>query len=121
MFQTYKFCAKIGEEAKNWSNGKEHAVFILIKSFDQTFSKVCRRRPRDRQDGLKGSFHCSLAHPADARSGLTGRRGFMPVRSDPPTSPVPHGHPKNDAAPCEKHLRDTRGTLDGQKKRKKRA
>ncbi len=45
---------------------------------------------------------------------LTGRRSFMPVRSGArqglDTNPVPHGHPKNDAAPCGKHLRDTRGT-----------
>jgi len=37
------------------------------------------------------------------------------------TSPVPHGHPKNDAAPCGKHLRVTRGTQDGQKKRTKKS
>jgi len=48
----------------------------------------------------------------------------MPVRSSAhqglDTNPVPHGHPKNDAAPCGKHLRDTCGTQDGQERRTKK-
>jgi len=37
-----------------------------------------------RQDGLRSSFNCSLAHPAEIVWGLTGRTGFMPVRSGVP-------------------------------------
>ncbi len=41
----------------------------------------------------------------------------MPVRSSAhqglDTIPVPHGHPKNDAAACGKPAGVTRGTQDG--------
>ncbi len=46
------------------------------------FQKVGRRRLWDQQDGLKGSFRCSLAHPAGARLGIdrTKRLHARPVQ-----------------------------------------
>ena len=35
-------------------------------------------------------------------------------------SPVPHGHPKNDAATCGKPARNSHSTQDGQKNRTKK-
>jgi len=53
--------------------------FYSQKFLSNFFQKVGRRRPRGRQDGLKGSFRCSLAHPAVDRFGLD-RTGGIHVR-----------------------------------------